>query len=141
MTLCRAAASLAAPQAWRVVPVTILTPSRVTPVDLEAAAGGVASPTTKQLLAHHAAALVDEVADDLVALEVPLALGREVAGQRLQDSDLVLARSAGDDRGRRRQGRRRGGRSRGTAPDAAWLCLPESRIVPKERGETGSLRV
>src|SRR5262249_18400577 len=44
-----------------------------------------------QFLSHHAAeAVVDEIAHDLVPLEVALALGGEVAGQRLQHTDLVL---------------------------------------------------
>ena len=37
-----------------------------------------------ELLAHDAAALVDQVAHDLVALEVPLALDGERAGERLE---------------------------------------------------------
>src|SRR5262249_1287099 len=45
-----------------------------------------------ELLSHHAAeALVDEVADDLVAFEVTLALGGEIASEGLQHPDLVLA--------------------------------------------------
>ena len=44
-----------------------------------------------ELLAHDPAALVDHVAHDLVALEVPLALEGERAGQRLEHADLVLA--------------------------------------------------
>ena len=100
MTFCRAAASLAAPQSVEEnVPVMIFTPSRVASrVASEAAAvGSTASPGHEdQLLAHHAAeALVDEVAHDLVALEVPLALGGEVAGQRLQHPDLVLSAELG----------------------------------------------
>ena len=44
-----------------------------------------------ELLAHDAAeALVDEIAHELVAFEVALALGGEVAGQRLQHPDLVF---------------------------------------------------
>src|SRR5881394_2684407 len=38
------------------------------------------------------AALVDQVAYDLVPLEVALALARERAGERLEHADLVLAR-------------------------------------------------
>src|SRR5439155_3663113 len=45
-----------------------------------------------ELLAHHPAeAGVDEVAHDLVALEVEPALDGEVAGEWLEDPDLVLA--------------------------------------------------
>ena len=96
MTFCRAAASLAAPQSVEEnVPVMIFTPSRVASrVASEAAAvGSTASPDGEdQLLAHHAAeAAVDEVAHDLVALEVQLALDGEVARERLEHPDLVLA--------------------------------------------------
>src|SRR5438094_6523260 len=72
MTLWRAAASLAAPQSRdENVPVMILTPSRVI---------------------SRFAALVDHVADDLVPLEVSLALARERARERFEHADLVLAR-------------------------------------------------
>src|SRR5207245_2920910 len=56
--------------------------------------GGIGAVTDRedQLPAHHAAeAAVDEVAHDLVALEVELALDGEIAGERLQHPDLVLA--------------------------------------------------
>src|SRR6185436_12848335 len=45
-----------------------------------------------ELAAHHAAeAAVDEVAHDLVALEMQLALHREVAGERLEHAEPVFA--------------------------------------------------
>ena len=80
MTLWRAAASLAAPHRREEnVPVMIFTPSRVISrlASLAAAVGSVASADREdELLAHHAAPLVDEVAHDLEALHVPLALER-----------------------------------------------------------------
>jgi len=45
-----------------------------------------------ELLTHDAAALVDQVADDLETFHVALALERERPGDRLEDSDAVLAR-------------------------------------------------
>src|SRR5262249_47715008 len=45
-----------------------------------------------ELLAHDAAALVDEVADDLEAFHVALAFEGERSSDRLEDADLVFAR-------------------------------------------------
>ena len=79
MTFWRAAASLAAPhRVEENVPVMIFTRSRVASRVASDGRGGRIRRVAyheDELLAHHAAeALVDEVAHDLVALEVALAL-------------------------------------------------------------------
>src|SRR5262249_43238959 len=68
--------------------------ARDQPVRLRRRRGGIGRVGDREheLLAHDAAALIDQVADDLETQNVPLALEGERSGDRLEDSDLVLAR-------------------------------------------------
>jgi hypothetical protein len=95
MTLWRAATSLAAPHRREEnVPVMIFDAlAGDQPVGLAGRRGriGGVGDREDELLAHHAAALVDEVAHDLEAFHVALALEGEVARERLEHADLVLA--------------------------------------------------
>src|SRR5947208_1108288 len=75
-------------------------------------ATGRATPATT-VPSLHAAARGDHVAHDLKALEVPLALPGERAGERLQHADLVLPRLTVSDRGERAEGDEEGGRREG----------------------------
>jgi hypothetical protein len=76
----------------------IFTPSRVASrvASEDAAVGSGVADHEDELPTHHAAeAGIDEVPHDLVALEVELALHREVAGERLQHAELVFALQLG----------------------------------------------
>ncbi len=82
---------------------------------LARAAASLAAPQSRDEKVH-AAALVDHVAHDLEALEVPLALAGERPGERLEHADLVLARLPVGDRGQGGERDEQGGEREGEVP-------------------------